>query len=137
MSADDREPREVLYDIDAKLDELLAQLGGSQSTNEDAADVAQTRNNNPWSEYDGVHRRDFLAVLAVREFDGHPKSRDLDETFTKLGYAKPNGQPAASSALTKAFKNELVGRTPKKPYRYWATGRGETITDGYSIADFF
>ena len=88
----------------------------------------------PWIEAD-VLKRSFLVALLVDEYDGHPTSEDLEDGTQAFGYDGSKTDSAASRALSNAFKDGLVQRTPR-PHKYWLTEKGEEVTADWGPEDF-
>jgi len=112
------------------IDEVESQL---EVTEGDTIEGDQTPPR-PWKETD-VLKRSFLVTLLVDEYDGHPTSEDLEDGTQAFGYDGSETDSAASRALSNAFKDGLVQRTPR-PHKYWLTEKGEEVTADWEPEDF-
>jgi predicted transcriptional regulator len=79
----------------------------------------------PWIDTD-LTRRQYIALSCVDEYDGRPRSKDIDDRFCDQIGVEYNGTSyKISRELTTLFQNDYVGRPPKQQYVYWLTDKGK------------
>jgi predicted transcriptional regulator len=84
----------------------------------------------PWDNTDLTRRR-YQALNCVADFNGHPKSKDIDDKFCDVIGLEPErrNQYRITPYLTKLYRNGYVERPPSKPYSYWPTDKGKDALD--------
>ena len=133
--ADDSEQHnEYVYSPNRLTEDAISEVESQLEVTEcDTTDEDQTPPR-PWKEA-GVLKRSFLVTLLVREHDGHPTSDDIGDGLQQFGYERSETGWSASPALSDAFEDGLVQRTPR-PHKYWLTEKGKEVTSGWGPGDF-
>ena len=76
-----------------------------------------------------VNRSQYIAMKVVNDYDGHPRTSDVEEEFLSHGFESNTDSIAISSRLSDLKDTAYVERTPEDPYRYWVTEAGKELLD--------
>lgn len=99
-------------------------LDGVDIPEQNSTDQTKIENGKePW-ELAGVSKSNYIAMKLVDEYDGHPRSKDIDARFRKFGYTSQE-DIAISPYLSEVHEKGYVGRPESKPYIYWLTEEGK------------
>ena len=125
---DEREPIEVLYEIEQKLNQVYDEMySDEEQTSEDKS------NQMPWWRVYELNRSQAIALEAVYLTSGTPTAREANEEYIKGQgdsidkETNTDGTPKISARLTELVETPYLKRTPNIPYRYWVTDEGREI----------
>jgi len=127
VNRSDKKPYEYAITPKGKLalDELTSD---QQSELPDHNDGEESHSEDPW---DGTElcKGEYIALRLVNEYDGHPRSGDIEDEYLDHGYEAQSGNNAVAARLSTLYESDgdgYVDRSPK-PYQYWLTEKGKDV----------
>jgi len=123
--------RRYVYTITSLGERVLSNPGGEQqNTTNQGVDAVGKTEPDPWEWYDDMRRVDYHALRALRDTDGHPTTKDMNDLYLEYSDATPQeGTTAVSARMSDLYKSEYVDRTPDRPYVYWLTDKGKDVLE--------
>jgi hypothetical protein len=92
---------------------------------EDIADGEDTDEHTPWINTE-LSKGTYIALQLIDEFDGHPRTRDIDEDFIAHGFNSENDSIVVAPRISQLYHDHgYVDRPAEEPYRYWLTESGK------------
>jgi len=84
---------------------------------------------NPWEQTE-LNRSQYIALELVAEYDGRPRSSEVNEDYLERTDANAHENGVAVGArLTELYDMGHLGRPDYEPYIYWATESGRGILE--------
>jgi DNA-binding transcriptional regulator GbsR (MarR family) len=101
-----------------------------ESNKSDTPEVEESEKLKAWHKTD-LTKRQYIALSCINEYDGRPKSKDIDDEFCERVKVTetPSSSYKVSRELTALFKGGYVGRPPSQPYFYWVSDKGSDVLE--------
>jgi len=101
---------------------------GEKAFDEQQSELDESQGFDPWVGTP-LNRSQYIALKVVENYDGHPKTSDVEDDFLSHGFESNTDSIAISSRLSDLIDTPYIDRTPEDPYRYWVTEEGKELLD--------